>query len=73
MEKFFTSNETKYKLLRTIVEAVLGVFLANLDYIVGLAKLTPEMRALVCAFIVAILSPIISEIGKAVYKKDESK
>ena len=67
MENFLTSNETKWKLFRTIVEAVLGVVISNLDYIVGLTIFDPKMRALVCAFVVAITSPILSEIGKAVY------
>ena len=68
MEQFLTSNDTKWKLLRTIVEAVLGMIVSNVDYIAGCVIMEPHVRALVCAFVVAIISPILSEIGKKVYK-----
>lgn len=70
MEKFLTSNETKYKLLRTILEAALGVIIGHIDYLVGMVIFAPELRAFICLFITAILSPIMSELGKHIYKKE---
>ena len=63
MNEFLTSNATKYRLLRTIVQGVLGVVIANIDLIVGYAVLDPSMRALVVALVMAVLSPIMAEIG----------
>ena len=65
MNTFLTSNETKYRLLRTIIQGVLGVFVANLDLILGSCILDPSQRALVVAFVMAVLSPIMAELGKA--------
>lgn len=64
MEKFLTGNEWSWRLLRTIAQGVLGVLVANIDLIVGFAVLDPTMRALVVAFVMAVLSPIMAEIGK---------
>ena len=64
MSRFLTGNEWNWRLLRTIVQGVLGVFVANVDMIVGFAVLDPAMRALVVAFVMAVLSPIMAEIGK---------
>ena len=64
MEKFLTSNEWNWRMARTVAQGVLGVFVANVDLIVGFAVLDPTMRALVVAFVMAVLSPIMAEIGK---------
>ena len=64
MEKFLTGNEWSWRLLRTIAQGVLGVFVANVDLIVGFAVLDPTMRALVVAFVMAVLSPIMAELGR---------
>lgn len=65
MTNFLTNNEWQWRLARTIVQGVLGVFVANVDLIVGFAVLDPTMRALVVAFVMAVLSPIMAEIGKS--------
>ena len=64
MEKFLTGNEWNWRMARTVAQGVLGVFVANVDLIVGFAVLDPTMRALVVAFVMAVLSPIMAEIGK---------
>ena len=64
MTDFLTSNEWQWRLARTIVQGVLGVFVANIDMILGYAVLDPTVRALVVAFVMAVLSPIMAEIGK---------
>ena len=65
MNTFLTSNDTKYRLLRTIVQGILGVIAANLDLIVGFCVLDVSQRALIVALVMAVLSPIMSELGKA--------
>lgn len=64
MNEFLTSNETGWRLIRTIVQGILGVVVANLDLIIGAAVLDPAQRALVVALVMAVLSPIMAEIGK---------
>ncbi len=65
MSEFLTSNDTKYRLLRTILQGVIGVVIANLDIIVGYAFFDPSTRALIVALVMAVLSPIMAELGKA--------
>ena len=64
MNDFLTSNEWQWRLLRTIARGVLGVVVANIDLLVGVAVLEPTWRALVVALVMAVLSPLMAEIGK---------
>ena len=64
MNTFLTSNETKWRLLRTIVQGVLGVIIANIDVMVGTVVLDPAARALIVALVMAVLSPVMAELGK---------
>ena len=64
MNTFLTSNEIKWRLLRTIVQGVLGVIIANIDVMVGTVVLDPAARALIVALVMAVLSPIMAELGK---------
>ena len=63
MNTFLTSNEWQYRLLRTIVHGVLGVVVAKLYLIVGACVLDPSQRALVVALVMAVLSPIMAQLG----------
>lgn len=63
MSEFLASNDWKWRLARTIVQGVLGVFIANINLILGYAILDPTLRALVVAFVMAILTPIMAAIG----------
>lgn len=65
MSEFLTSNETKYRLLRTILQGVIGVIVANLDLILGYVVFDPSARALIVALVMAVLSPIMAELGKS--------
>lgn len=63
MTGFLAGNEWNRRLLRTIAQGVPGVFVANIDMIIGAAVLDLAIRALVVAFMMAVLSPITAEIG----------
>lgn len=65
MNDFLTSNEWQWRLLRTVVQGVLGVVIANLDMLVGCAVLDPAWRAVVVALVMAVLSPVMAELGAA--------
>ena len=63
MSEFLASNEWQWRLARTVAQGVLGVFIANIDLILGYAILDPTLRALVVAFVMAILSPVMAALG----------
>lgn len=64
MDEFLKSNDAKYRLLRTIFQGIIGVLVANIDLIVGYVVFDPSMRALIVALVMAILSPIMAELGR---------
>lgn len=64
MDKFLKSNETKYRLLRTIAQGIVGVLIANVDMLVGGLTIPPEYKPMIVALVMAVLSPIMSELGK---------
>lgn len=59
------SNKTRDRLLRTILQGILGVLIANADVLIEPLTIPPEYKPLIAATIMAILSPIMSELGKA--------
>lgn len=63
MGEFLAGNDWKWRLLRTIVQGVLGVVVANLDLIMGWCVMDPSVRALVVALMMAVLSPVMAALG----------
>ena len=63
MNKLLISNEARYRLLRTIIQGVIGVIIANLDAIIGVFSWPVEAKAIIVALVMAVLSPIMAEIG----------
>lgn len=63
MKRFLTSNEWQWRLLRTIVQGVIGVVVANIDVLAGMVVLDPAIRAIVVALVMAILSPVMAMLG----------
>lgn len=61
--KFFTSNDLIWRLLRTIVQGIIGVVVANLDLIIGTFSIDPAWKTLIVAGCMAVLSPIMAELG----------
>ena len=64
LERFLTDNSTEMRLLRTIIQGLLGVIIANMDIIVSKIVIDPAWKPIIVACVMAILSPIMSEIGK---------
>ena len=62
--KFFNSNEWQYRLFRTIVQGVIGFLIANIDLIISNFTLDANAKAIIVGLVMAILSPIMAEIGK---------
>ena len=65
MNRLFVNNGAKYRLLRTIIQGIIGVIIANLDYIVGVFSWPIGTKAIIVALVMAILSPIMSAMGDA--------
>ncbi|MBP5709051.1 MAG: hypothetical protein J6W61_04715 [Bacteroidales bacterium] len=63
MKKFFGSNKTIDRLGRTILQGIIGVFIANLDLLIGTLTIPAEYKPMIVALVMAILSPIMSELG----------
>lgn len=63
MKKFLRSNDTKYRLFRTIIQGLIGVIIANADFLISGLNISPGMRTFIVALVMAILSPIMSELG----------
>ena len=72
MTKFFSSNETIFRVLRTIVQAIIGVLVANIDMIIASFDIADNWKPVIVALVMAILSPIMAEIGKAQERKLEA-
>lgn len=64
IDKFFGSNETVWRLLRTIVQGIIGVVIANIDLITGQMAIGDIWRPIIAGCVMAILSPIMAAIGK---------
>ncbi|WP_307981540.1 hypothetical protein [uncultured Senegalimassilia sp.] len=64
MSELLTSNEWQWRLARTTVQGVLAVVVANLDLIIGVVALDPAWRGLCVALVMAMLSPVMAELGK---------
>lgn len=63
MKEFLTSNEPKYRLLRTIFQGVIGVLIANLDLLVGFTPIEPALKPVITGVVMAVLSPIMAMLG----------
>lgn len=63
MKKFFGSNKTIDRLGRTILQGIIGVLIANVDLLVGTLTIPVEYKPMIVALVMAILSPIMSELG----------
>ena len=63
IKKWLRSNSTSSRLTRTIFQAVVGVLIANIDFLISYFSFSPEMKAFIVALVMAILSPVMSELG----------
>ena len=61
--KFFKSNEWQWRLLRTIVQGIIGFLIANIDLLIANLTLDANTKAIIVGVVMAILSPIMAEIG----------
>lgn len=65
MKTFLTSNSWEYRLLRTVVQGIIGVLIANLDGLIASLTISDNIKPIIVALCMAVLSPIMAEIGRA--------
>lgn len=70
MNTFLTSNSASMRLARTIVQAVIGVLISYADVLIGQAAINPELRPMIVALVMAVLSPIMAILGEGDPKKE---
>lgn len=63
IKKWLRSNAMAARLTRTIFQGVIGVLVANVDFLISKLSFSPEMKAFIVAICMAILSPIMAELG----------
>ena len=70
---FLNSNETFYRILRTVVQGIIGILIANIDLIISAINISDTWKPIIVALVMADLSPIMSEIGKGIENKEIAK
>ncbi len=65
MDKFLKDNSTEMRLMRTILQGLIGVLVANLDLFVSFIRIDPSLKPVIVAAVMAVLSPVMSELGKS--------
>lgn len=68
MNRFLTDNSALYRTLRTVLQGIIGVLIANLDVLIAPLTISDSFKPIIVALCMAILSPIMAEIGRATEK-----
>lgn len=64
IEWFLRSNDALARLLRTILQGVIGVLIANIDVLFSSFAINPTLKPMIAALVMCVLSPIMKELGK---------
>lgn len=60
---FLTSNKGSWRTLRTIVQGILGVCIANVDILVSSFTFSADQKTIIVAMVMAILAPMMKALG----------
>lgn len=63
IKRFLSENTSEMKLARTIVQGVIGVLISNIDLLVGFVSIPPEIKPVITALVMAVLTPVMAELG----------
>ena len=63
MNKFLTSNKATYRIVRTIVQAILGWFVDNLTMLVAQTQFSADIQIVIVSICMMILSAIMKALG----------
>ena len=73
MNEFLTSNKPSMRCLRTILQGMCGVVVAQLPAILGNAPIDPVWTATIVALTMAVMSPIMAMLGEADEEADDGE
>lgn len=62
--RFLSSNDPLYRLLRTIFQGILGVLVASLDSIFNALTIDATFKPIIVAIVMAVLSPVMAMLGE---------
>lgn len=68
MNKFLTDNSALYRTLRTVLQGIIGVLISYMDALIASLTIPDTLRPIIVALCMAILSPIMAELGRATEK-----
>ena len=63
IEWFLRSNDTLARLLRTILQGIIGVLISNIDLLFEAFTISPALKPMIVALVMCVLSPIMKELG----------
>lgn len=63
LKEWLAANSAAARLTRTIFQGIVGVLVANVDLLLGYVAIPLELRPVVVALVMAVLSPIMAAIG----------
>jgi len=63
IKRWLRSNSMSCRLTRTIAQGVVGVLIANIDFLIESLKFSGTTKAFIVALCMAVLSPIMKELG----------
>lgn len=64
IEWFLRSNDALARLLRTILQGIIGVLISNIDLLFEAFTINPAFKPMIAAMIMCVLSPIMKELGE---------
>ena len=64
MNRILISNDRRYRLLRTIIQGIIGVLIANVDQLVAGLSFSPEIKVMIVPLTMAVLSPVMEYLGR---------
>ena len=73
LQTFLTSNKAKWRLARTVVQAALGFLAENMCSIIACTNFSANAQAIIVAATMAVLSPIMSELGCYIERDNEKR
>lgn len=63
MNTFLISNKWQYRLGRTVLQAIVGFFVANVDVIIEALNFDGTTKAIIVGIVMCILSPLMKKLG----------
>lgn len=68
-ENFLHGNEWYWRLARTVIQAACGVLVSSIDIIVDGWNIDPNLKPIIVAAVMSLLSPLMAKLGDTVYEK----